>query len=639
MSTFLRSIRLSVTIGLVIFISIVTISITTQDSYAAEIRDTGTCGENATWVLYDDLTLVISGTGIVDGSQHYGSFFYRTYKNVVIEPGITGIGEEAFKYSDIESITIPGSVKTIGEFAFYSTPLKNVTISNGVTTIEKCAFEDTEIESITIPDGVTSIGNSAFDDCKMLNIVQLPNSVTSIGDYAFSGCTNLENIELPTMVEYFGRRVFYGCSNLESVVLPEGITNIESFMFGDCAKINSVVLPKSTTVLEDYAFSNCTELNSIVLPESITSIGESAFFGCADLTNIVVPDGITIIEDSTFYGCSGLESVTIPESVTSIGEAAFCKCKRLKNVVVPRGVKTLEWNVFCGCSKLESVTLPQNCTKIGYSVFEGCTSLTSIKIPENVKYIGMDAFNGCKSLKKIEFKGTKIKDIDFDAFIKTPVGIKLVCPSTVRTKYKRKMMESGARFSKIKVTFKANGGKVKKKSKKVYPYYEYGKLPTPKRKNYDFVGWYTRKKGGYKVKSSEEVETSKSHTLYAHWKKPKPNFTCDVYAYNTRSNTIVLSVINESKHKLTILPYGAKIIDLDFKRYDRRLKRSKSVRLGEDDYKKIKFKVIGRHTWPGTDRKIMYLNVKFCGKKYRVKCDDYKISKYKSGRKWKNTFR
>ena len=49
----------------------------------------------------------------------------------------------------------------------------------------------------------------------------------------------------------------------------------------------------------------------------------------------------------------------------------------------------------------------------------------------------------------------------------------------------------------------------------------YGKLPTPKKKNYKFKGWYTKKKGGTKITAKTVVAKSKKHTIYAQWVGPK----------------------------------------------------------------------------------------------------------------------
>jgi uncharacterized repeat protein (TIGR02543 family) len=72
------------------------------------------------------------------------------------------------------------------------------------------------------------------------------------------------------------------------------------------------------------------------------------------------------------------------------------------------------------------------------------------------------------------------------------------------------------------VDFDKNDGK-KAKSKVMVKYKvivkgkKIGKLPTAKRKGYTFKGWYTKKNGGKKIKSSKIVK--KDITLYAHWKK------------------------------------------------------------------------------------------------------------------------
>ncbi|MDR0853889.1 MAG: InlB B-repeat-containing protein [Clostridiales Family XIII bacterium] len=69
---------------------------------------------------------------------------------------------------------------------------------------------------------------------------------------------------------------------------------------------------------------------------------------------------------------------------------------------------------------------------------------------------------------------------------------------------------------KYVVDFNANGGsaviyKAVKKNAKV------GTLTTPKKTGYKFLGWYTTKTGGTKIKTTTPVK--KNITYYAHWKK------------------------------------------------------------------------------------------------------------------------
>ena len=68
----------------------------------------------------------------------------------------------------------------------WGTAIKAVVIEDGVTNIGEDAFCGYKnLTSVTIPDSVTSIGSSAFDGCTGLTSVTIPDSVTSIGYRSF----------------------------------------------------------------------------------------------------------------------------------------------------------------------------------------------------------------------------------------------------------------------------------------------------------------------------------------------------------------------------------------------------------------------------------------------------------------------
>ena len=67
------------------------------------------------------------------------------------------------------------------------------------------------------------------------------------------------------------------------------------------------------------------------------------------------------------------------------------------------------------------------------------------------------------------------------------------------------------------VTFDTNGGAVEPETMKVTYGCLYGELPTPTRKGYTFVGWFTNPNGGTQVKADAEVTTAADRTLHAHW--------------------------------------------------------------------------------------------------------------------------
>ena len=350
----------------------------------------GTCGDNLTWKLDDEGTLTISGKGAMTEWVNRDSAPWKTYSNtinkVVIQPGVTSIGGDAFsECKNLTSITIPESVTSIGISAFSG------------------CFN---LKSITIPEGVTSIKNGAFCGCGALTSVTIPEGVTSIGVEAFEGCSSLTSITIPEGVTSIGWSAFEGCSSLTSITIPEGVTSIGDDAFRRCSSLTSITIPESVTSIGEYAFYVCENLKSITIPEGVTSIGWSTFEGCSSLTSITIPKSVTRIGWSAFEGCSSLTSITIPEGVTSIGWSAFEGCSSLTSITIPEGVTSIGPSAFRGCSSLTSITIPEGMTSIGEFAFYACENLKSITIPESVTSIGENAFYGCDGLIDVTYHST-----------------------------------------------------------------------------------------------------------------------------------------------------------------------------------------------------------------------------------------
>ena len=265
----------------------------------------GTCGDNLTWKLDDEGTLTISGKGAMTEWVNIDSAPWKTYSNtinkVVIQPGVTSIGKNAFSLcTNLESITIPKSVTSIGWGAF-----------------QECG----SLKSITIPEGVTSIERSVFYECSSLTSITIPKSVTSIGEDAFYGCENLRSITIPEGVTSIGDSAFEDCRGLTSISLPESVIKIGNYAFKSTALTGKFVIPSGVTKIGDGLFENCQKLTEVVIPDGITFIGPYAF-KYTGITSFVIPDGIQTINVDTFYGTC-LDRITIPVSVTAINPSAF----------------------------------------------------------------------------------------------------------------------------------------------------------------------------------------------------------------------------------------------------------------------------------------------------------------------------
>jgi len=202
--------------------------ITLLVSLSAYAEKSGTCGDNLQWKLTDEGVLTITGTGKMknySGSSRPWSAYKNVIKQVIIDDGVTTIGDGAFANTSLTSITIPNSVTTIGSSAFYDcSSLTSVTIGNGVRTIEGGAFSScSSLASITIPNSVRTIGGLAFSYCSSLASITIPNSVTRIWHSAFYGCKNIKQITSEAVTPPgCSRYTFKGCNTREcKLIVPQ----------------------------------------------------------------------------------------------------------------------------------------------------------------------------------------------------------------------------------------------------------------------------------------------------------------------------------------------------------------------------------------------------------------------------------
>ena len=285
---------------------------------SAEVHS-GTCGGNVRWT-FDTTTglLSITGSGIIPDYHYSTSVYPYTYnpnpwydngyrypiKKVIIEDGITRIGQEAFYgCSSLTSVTIPKSVTKISYKAF-----------------DNCS----NLKSVTIPSSVKEIGYSAFNDCKSLTQV-------NISDLA-AWC----NIKFEDNPLRFAHNLYLNGKLVTNLIVPSSVTKIGERSFYGCTSLISVSLPNSVTEIDIYAFADCENLETLTLGNSIEKISSNAFYRCEDI--LVKYNGTKSLKELGWRRGPDEYSgrAATAQEIRSVGRSAF---NNLKDAVITRGMK------------------------------------------------------------------------------------------------------------------------------------------------------------------------------------------------------------------------------------------------------------------------------------------------------------
>lgn len=274
------------------------------------------CGENATWDIKNNTgVLTISGSGDMYDNPSF-NILGDYIGTVIINPGITSIGENAFYTSHVSDITIPNTIKSIGEKAFWG--------------------------------------------CEMLSSLSFPASLTSIGEYTIEKCPSLCSISVDNENKYFSSEngVFYNKDKTKLIVYPAGKSG------------NTFTIPNSVKSLGVCAFDYCTSLTEINIPASVAKIEYGPFYGSEKLKNINVDtnnktyasvDGNLYNKQKTTlikYAPAKTETdFEVPIEVTSIEGYAFAGCKDLTKITISNPKTNIN---------MDEETLPKTATIYGY---------------------------------------------------------------------------------------------------------------------------------------------------------------------------------------------------------------------------------------------------------------------------------
>ena len=381
--------------------------------------------------LTADGTLTISGTGEMarlsnPGMEWPWQYVSALINTVIIEDGITSIGNNAFSRTAITSITIPNSVSSIGNSPFsYCNNLTAINVAGdnqNYSSVDGVLFNKSRTTLILYPVGKDDIAYN------------IPNTVNTIDVRAFAGAAII-TVDIPNSVTAIGNSAFSGAA-ITSVDIPSSVTSIGDIAFRATA-LTSVTIPNSVTSIGMYAFADCLDLNSITVEwEAPIDINHNVFqFGNSLLTGripmtLIIPPGTKevyaaadvwkdfYIDEEMLSGDCGdnlvwtYDIATATLTISGTGNMYdyfnapwFAFSEKIKTVDIEYGITGIGSYAFSGCWNLEPITIPNSVTSIGSYAFSDCWSFETITIPNSVNNIGYGAFSSCINLISINVAG------------------------------------------------------------------------------------------------------------------------------------------------------------------------------------------------------------------------------------------
>lgn len=426
-----------------------TIGISANKTYTATFAEgygAGTCGTNVTWYLSCDGVLTISGTGTMTNYNSASMPWYalkNDIKSVVINPGVTSIGNYAFyNCINLTSVTIPSSVTTIRPEAFENcTSLTSVTIPSSVTSIGFDAFYNTGLTDIyvswttaeAIPTWNTMTKASQADSItlhvpcgsaeyylakagwKTYTIRGGCNTTYTLTVASNNSAFGLVQIDKGTPTASISEQVYTDDSH-RITALPADICH--RFVQWDDGNTENprTVMPNTNTTYtatftdQPYSGTCGTNLTWVLECDStlrISGTGDMTNFGNSSqpwknishlIKHVVIGEGVTTIGNYAFYQMD-IVTVTNPSTLKTIGSQAFYRCHQLESINFPNGMTSIGSSVtghgpFYECTSLKAIYIPASLTFINSDTFLRCYSLTSIVVdPANPKYDSRDNCN------------------------------------------------------------------------------------------------------------------------------------------------------------------------------------------------------------------------------------------------------
>ncbi len=305
------------------------------------IISSGKVNDSVAWKITEDdsgsQTLIISGDGPMEDytgqSQQPWLQWRNTIQTLIVEDGVTRIGDytmykmnfyqviigadveaigaHSFAYgSNLESIRIPGNVKCIEEYAFEAHgDLSSVVLEEGVEVLETCALASKAEKGsvLHIPASLTSIASQACWLATEYTITE-SNPAFSVADGV------LYSKDGTALVDYPKHRA------VEEYRIPESVCEIKGGSLQYVKKMRKLYIPSSVQILPPRYMLQRSSYEEVYIEDGVPVKGEAIFYACGELVSFRLPENMPIenVYNIVGYGCDKLVSMKIPNGVQRV---------------------------------------------------------------------------------------------------------------------------------------------------------------------------------------------------------------------------------------------------------------------------------------------------------------------------------
>jgi len=183
--------------------------------------------------------------------NHVATPWYKSgdsFTTLILEEGVTQLGDWMFAGSNITSLVCPSTMTTINASAFRAcTNLSTLEIrSSDLTIVDSNSLPQEYITVLTIPGNaacltqlsgmtnlvsltITGSSSSSYSDNytampwylsrEKLKQIIFQDDVTSVGAYMFKGCNSVTDVTLGFALRSIGEQAFYGCTSLDDLYI------------------------------------------------------------------------------------------------------------------------------------------------------------------------------------------------------------------------------------------------------------------------------------------------------------------------------------------------------------------------------------------------------------------------------------